>query len=148
MMEQVIALYKKEAANAAAYDAAKAANDQDGIEAARKAHKANNQEAIDNGQEFCFMLRLYNDMMERGNTLIALDDVHDYQAEEVTAIFHRFGILRFAFSSTWSSAISAMWELTAHGYSMDGMAQINGRYANVRTGEHEKIPAIIFSVNV
>jgi len=148
MMEKVIALYEKEAANVAAYDAAEAANDQAGMEAARDLHKAHCQEAEDNGREFCYMLRLYTDMKERGNTLIALDDVHDYQAEEVTAIFHRFGIQRFAFSSTWSSAISAMWELTAHGYSMDGMAQINGRYANVRTGEHEKIPAIIFSVNV
>lgn len=147
MMEKVIALYEKEAANEAAYDAAEAANDQAAMEAARDLHKAHRQEAEDNGREFCYMLRLYTDMKERGNELIDLNDVDDYHVAEVMEILQNFGIQSFTFSSTWSSAISAVWEISKHGYKLDGMVQINGKYPKILTHEFEKIPAFVFGIN-
>ena len=147
MMEKVIALYEKETANRAAYDAAEIAGDQAAMEAARAQHKENCQAARDNGSDFCFMLRLYTEMKDRGNELIDLNDVHDYQVAGVMTILHLFGIQRFTFSSTWSSAISAVWEISKHGYKLDGMVQINGEYPKILTHEFEKIPAFIFTIN-
>ena len=147
MMEKVIALYEKETANRAAYDAAEIAGDQAAMEAARTQHKENCQAARDNGSDFCFMLRLYTEMKDRGNELIDLNDVHDYQVAGVMTILHLFGIQRFTFSSTWSSAISTVWEISKHGYKLDGMVQINGEYPKILTHEFEKIPAFIFTIN-
>ena len=146
-MEKVIALYEKEAANEAAYDAAEAAGDQAGMEAAREQHKAHCQEAEDNGREFCYMLRLYTDMKERGNELIDLNDVHDYQVAEVIEILLRFGVQRFTFSSTWSSAVTAAWEIGQHGYKLEGMTRVNSQFEKIMSNEREKIPAFVFGIN-
>lgn len=147
MMEKIIAMYEENRKNEAAYDAAEAANDQAGMEAERARHHELCQEARDNGKDFCFMLRLYTSMKERGNVVIDLNDVHDNQVEEVAGILHRFGVKEFTFSSTWSSAISAMWEFCQHGFIMGGMIQINSESQNFHTGEWKKAPAIVFTVN-
>ena len=147
MMEKIKALFEENRKNEAAYDAAEAANDQDGMEAARARHDELCQLARDNGKDFCFMLRLYTSMKERGNVVIDLNDVHDNQVEEVAGILHKFGVKKFTFSSTWSSAISTAWELCQHGFIMGGMIQINGEHQDFRTGEWKKAPAIVFTVN-
>ena len=144
-MEQIIALYEKEAANRAAYDAAEIAGDQAAMEAARAQHKENCQAARDNGSDFCFMLRLYTEMKDRGNELIDLNDVHDYQVAGVMTILHLFGIQRFTFSSTWSSAVNAAWEITQHGYKLEGMTQVNSQFTKIMSDEREQIPAFIFT---
>ena len=146
-MEKIIAMYEENRKNEAAYDAAEAANDQDKMEAERTRHHELCLEARDNGKDFCFMLRLYTSMKERGNVVIDLSDVHDNQVEEVAGILHKFGVKKFTFSSTWSSAISAMWQFCQRGFIMGGMIQINGECQNFRTGEWEKAPAIVFTVN-
>ena len=147
MMEKIVAMYEENRKNEAAYDAAEAANDQDKMEAERTRHHELCLEARDNGKDFCFMLRLYTSMKERGNVMIDLNDVHDYQVEEVAGILHKFGVKKFTFSSTWSSAISAVWDFCQHGFTMAGMIQINGECQDFRTGEWKKAPAIVFTVN-
>ena len=146
-MEKLIAMYEENRKNEAAYDAAEAANDQAGMEAERARHQELCQEARDNGKDFCFMLRLYTSMKERGNVVIDLNDVHDNQVEEVAGILHKFGVEKFTFSSTWSSAISAMWQFCQYGFIMGGMIQINSETKNFHTGEWKKAPAVVFTVN-
>lgn len=147
MMQKVIALYEEEAKNEATYNTAEAANDQVGMETARARHQELCQEARDNGKDFCFMLRLYTSMKERGNVVVDLDDVHDYQVAEVMEILHKFGIEKFTFSSTWSSAISAAWEISQHGYILAGMVQINGQTKDFSSDEWKKVPALVFNIN-
>ena len=147
MMEKIIAMYEENRKNEAAYDAAEAANDQDKMEAERTRHHELCLEARDNGKDFCFMLRLYTSMKERGNVVIDLNDVHENQVEEVAGILLKFGVKKFTFSSTWSSAISAAWEFCQHGFTMGGMIQINSECQDFRTGEWKKAPAIVFTVN-
>lgn len=147
MMEKIKALFEENRKTEVAYDAAEAIDDQAGMEAARARHKELCQEARDNGKDFCFMLRLYTSMKERGNIVIDLNDVHENQVEEVAGILLKFGVKKFTFSSTWSSAVSAMWEFCQHGFIMAGMVQINGECQDFRTGEWKKAPAIVFTVN-
>lgn len=147
MMQKIKALFQEEKLTEAAYDAAEAAGDQKGMENARARHHELCKEAQENGKDFCFMLRLYTDMKERGNVVIDLNDVHDYQVEEVVGILHKFGVEKFTFSSTWSSAISAMWQFCQYGFIMGGMIQINSETKNFHTGEWKKAPAVVFTVN-
>jgi len=147
MMQKVIDLYEENRKNEAAYDAAEAAKDQEGMEAARSRHEELCQLARDNGRDFCYMLRLYTSMKERENVVIDLDDVHDNQVEEVAGILHEFGVKKFTFSSTWSSAISAVWEFCQRGFVMEGLIQINSTSQNFHTGEWKKAPAIVFTTN-
>ena len=147
MMEKIIAMYEENRKNEAAYDAAEAANDQDKMEAERTRHHELCLEARDNGKDFCFMLRLYTSMKERGNVVVDLTDVHDYQVAEVMAVLRKFGVKKFTFSSTWSSAISAAWEIAQNGYHMEGMVQVNDQYEDILAGGRKKIPALLFAIN-
>lgn len=147
MMEKIKALFEESRKVEAAYDAAEAIDDKGGMEAARARHEELCKEARDYGKDFCFMLRLYTSMKERGNVVIDLDDVHDYQVEEVAGILLKFGVKKFTFSSTWSSAISAVWEFCQRGFTMGGMIKINSGSQDFRTGEWKKAPAIVFTVN-
>lgn len=147
MMEKIKAMYEANQKNEAAYDAAEAIADQAGMEAARARHEELCKEARDYGKDFCFMLRLYTEMKERGNELIDLNRVDDNQAEEVIAILNKFGIKKFTFSSTWSSTITAAWEISQHGCTLEGMIQINSEYPEFRSNERKKIPALVFSIN-
>lgn len=147
MMEKIKAMYEANQKNEAAYDAAEAIADQAGMEAARARHEELCKEARDYGKDFCFMLRLYTSMKERSNVVIDLNDVHDWQVEDVAGILLKFGVKKFTFSSTWSSAISAAWEFCQRGFTMGGMIQINGECQDFRTGERKKVPAIVFTVN-
>ncbi len=147
MMEKIVAMYEENRKNEAAYDAAEAAKDQEGMEAARARHQQLCQEARDNGKDFCFMLRLYTSMKERGNLVIDLDDVHDYQVKEVAGVLLQFGVKHFTFSSTWSSAISAAWEFGQHGYHLGGMIQVNSQFRDFHSDEWKKVPALVFNIN-
>ena len=147
MMEKIKAMYEAEQKNESAYDAAEAIGDQAGMEAARARHEELCQEARGNGKDFCYILRLYTEMKERGNELIDLNRVDDNQSEEVITILNKFGIKRFTFSSTWSSAITAAWEMSQHGCTLEGMIQINSEYPEFRSNERKKIPALVFAVN-
>lgn len=147
MMLDIIYHYENEAAAEAAYDAAKAAGNQESMAAAIAKHEALEQAAEDKGREFCFMLRLYTEMKERGNALIDLNDVHDFQVAEAVEILLKYGTRRFTFSSTWSSAVSAAWEIGQHGYKLEGMVQINSQFFKIHSDERQKIPAFVFSIN-
>lgn len=140
-------MYEEEKKNEAAFDAAEAANDQAGMEAARARHTELIAQAREQGKNFCFILRLYSDMKERGNDMIDLNDIHDYQVPEVASILREFGIKQFSFSSTWSSAVSACWAFTQAGYVPSGMATINSQYKKFCSDERDQIPAFIFTVN-
>ena len=140
--------YAQEQENLKAYHEAEARNDEAGMQAARDAHHAWG-EAIDaKGKDYANLYRLYEDALERGNDLIDLNDViWDDKVEALIASFRTYGIERFTFSSTWSSAVETAWLFTQQGCKLEGLVEINGRCKAFMSDEYEKKHGYLFSID-
>lgn len=85
--------------------------------------------------------------VDAGNDLINFGEViWDYDIEPIIENCRRFGITRFTISSTFSSLILTIAEFEKKGLHLEGLTEINSRYADWQTGEKERIPAFILSL--
>lgn len=147
MNRSIIEDYLKEQENVKAYHEADARRDEAGIEAARNAHNALMGAINANGSDYANIYSLYEDAQERGNEFIDLSDViWDDKVEGLIESFRKYGIERFTFSSTWSSAVETAWLFIRNGCRLEGMTEINGHTKKFLSDEYEKKPAYLFSV--
>ena len=100
-LEQV---YTREAALERAYEAAKAAGNEAGIEKARREHQAMEKEILETeDDDFGFAYRLYRQMKDCGNEYIDLSiAIHD--EVKVLNTLRKYGIERLAHGSSSRTA--------------------------------------------
>lgn len=140
--------YALEQENIKNYNEAEARNDEAGMQAAREAHKALTASIEAKGQDYAYLYSLYEDARERENELIDLSDViWDDKVEYLIASFREYGIERFTFSSSWSSAVETAWLFTQQGCKLEGLVEINGRCKAFMSNKYEKKHGYLFSVN-
>ncbi len=88
--------------------------------------------------------------IEAGNDLINFGEViWDDDIDAILENCRRFGIESFTISSTFSSLIKTIAEFQKKGCKLDGLVEINSRYADWRTGierRKERIPAFKMSL--
>ena len=133
--------WKKEQKIKEAYHTAKEKGDEAGQETARNAIRELNESIAGKGEAYCRIYRSYRDAMELGNDSIDFNEViWDNEVEGLIESLRRFGIEKFTFSSTWSSAVKTAWLFKENGCTLEGLVKING-------SEHEKIPAYLFRVS-
>ena len=143
-LEQV---YTREAALERAYEAAKAAGNEAGIEKARREHQAMEKEILETeDDDFGFAYRLYRQMKDCGNEYIDLSiAIHD--EVKVLNTLRKYGIERFTFSSGWSSAVESAWIFQQNGCKREGLIELNGLNKDwFGTGEREKVHGYLFSL--
>lgn len=128
MMKKMHEMLNNHEAIKAAYEAAKAANDESGVEKAKADMRALREELEAQGDDFCFVYNLYVEMDERKNEHIDLNDVI-WKPEETIAVLRKFGVETFVFSSGWSSAVDVAWAFVQAGCKLEGMVEINDRFS-------------------
>lgn len=129
------------------YKAAKAANDEAGMEAARAAHMEQEARIEAMGTTFSRLYDRYVSAQERGNAYIDWDDViWDNHVEGFVASLRECGIERFVFSSGWSSAVETAWKLQQCGCKLEGLVEINGRSKSFDSDDYDKIHGYLFSL--
>ncbi len=85
--------------------------------------------------------------LDAENELINFAEViWDYDIDPILENCRRFGISEFTISSTFSSLITTITELQKRGCTLDGLAEINSRYDDWKTGKKERIPAFKMSI--
>ncbi len=142
------AAYEQEMRNEAAYDAAKAAGDEAGIEKARETYAALMEKIESKGEAYCRIYREYVTARNRGNDLLDLNDtIWDRQVEGLVACMKENGIDRFTFSSTWSDSVGTAWLFKENGCRLEGLVQINGMKDSFRDNEYKRVPAYLFSLS-
>ena len=105
------------------------------------------RDKLEQDEDLDWIYSQYTSMKERGNQAIDLDDLHrDETVPTVVRILKEYGIDRFTFSSTWSSAVGTMYELVKYGCQISGMGEVNTKYKDVFTDEYEKAPAVVFTI--
>ncbi len=132
----------------ARYDKAKAQNNTEGMEAARKSHKHLAEQIEKRGKSYAKVYQLYQEAVERGNEYIDLNDV--IWEKDVSALIQSFrenGVEHFTFSSTWSSAVEIAWLFTENSCSLEGLLKINSPHKAFDSEEYEKVPAYLFAVH-
>lgn len=90
------------------FDAAEAAGNTEGQEAARDAYR-----------------RLEEQIAEKGKA---------------------YGIEKFTFSSSWSSAVETAWLFTQNGCRLERIVEINGSHKAFMSDEYEKAHGYLFSI--
>lgn len=131
----------------AAYDKAYEAKDEAGQEAARAGYKVWEEGIREKGEDYARIYKLYEEARKAGNEHIDIHDtIYTRDIEGLVADFREFGVERFTFSSTWSSAVERGWEFIKNGCTLEGMAEINSEYTAFMSDEREKKPAYIFRV--
>ncbi len=133
--------YKASKEIEARYDAAEIAEDEEGMETARKEMRKLVEGINAKELGYSATYRDYADARDRGNEYIDLNDaIWDEKVPETIERLRHFGIDHFTFSSTWSSAVQTAWLFTENGCSLEGLIQIHG------TDPDDKIPAYVFSI--
>ena len=142
-LEQV---YTREAELERAYEAAKAAGDEAGMEKARKEYQAMEKEVLETeDSDFGFAFRLYKQMKECGNEYIDLSiAIHDEVG--VLQTLRKYGFEHFTFSSGWSSAVESAWIFQQNGCRLLGLIELNSIHKDWTTGEREKVHGYLFSI--
>ena len=142
-LEQV---YTREAELERAYEAAKAAGDEAGMEKARKEYQAMENEVLETeDSDFGFAFRLYKQMKECGNEYIDLSiAIHDEVG--VLQTLRKYGFEHFTFSSGWSSAVESAWIFQQNGCRLLGLIELNSIHKDWTTGEREKVHGYLFSI--
>ena len=142
-LEQV---YTREAELERAYEAAKAAGDEAGMEKARKEYQAMEKEVLEKeDSDFGFAYRLYKQMKECGNEYIDLSiAIHDEVG--VLQTLRKYGFEHFTFSSGWSSAVESAWIFQQNGCRLLGLIELNSIHKDWTTGEREKVHGYLFSI--
>ena len=142
-LEQV---YTREAELERAYEAAKAAGNEAGMEKARKEYQAMEKEVLETeDSDFGFAFRLYKQMKECGNEYIDLSiAIHDEVG--VLQTLRKYGFEHFTFSSGWSSAVESAWIFQQNGCRLLGLIELNSPHMNWFTGTREKVHGYLFSI--
>ena len=142
-LEQV---YMREAALERAYEEAKAAGNEAGIEKARREHQAMEKEILETeDDDFGFAYRLYRQMKDCGNEYIDLSiAIHDEVG--VLQTLRKYGFEHFTFSSGWSSAVESAWIFQQNGCRLLGLIELNSIHKDWTTGEREKVHGYLFSI--
>lgn len=131
----------------AAYDRAYGAKDEAGQEAARADYKTWSEAISAKGEDYARIYKLYEDARKAGNEDIDIHDtIHTRDIAGLVRDLRKFGIGRFTFSSTWSSAVEDGWEFVKNGCTLEGMKEINSEFTAFMSEEREKKPAYIFRV--
>lgn len=147
MNKRIEQVYEREQAIRKAYEEAKAAKDQAGIEVARANYQQ--MEATVFATEdagFGFVYRLYKQMKERGNQYIDIS-IPMYDAVGALNDLRKYGVEKFTFSSGWSSAVETAWVFQKNGCRLEGLIELNGSDNDwFGTGEREKVHGYLFSI--
>ena len=99
------------------------------------------------GQDYATFFRFYQDARENGKEDIDLHDtLRDEMIEGLVASFRKYGVQKFTFSSTCSSAVKTAWLFTRCGCRAEGMMEVNSSYTKPLSSEREKIPAFVFRI--
>ena len=147
MKNTFAAEYEQELKIRNAYEEAKAAGSEEGMEEARAAiHRL--WDGIDaKGKAYVRIYRDYKDSMDKGNTYIDFHDViWDKDAPELIACMRENGIEHFTFSSGWSSAVETAWIFKENGCQLEDLIQINGDRRSFGEEGYEKAPAYLFRI--
>lgn len=139
--------YLASEANHTAYEAAEKTNDEAGIEAARESQRSLLEQIHSEGPDYERIFSLYESARERGNDLIDLDDcIWDDKVPGLIEALRTYGIERFTFSSTWSSAVETAWLFLQNGCRLEGLIEINSRHKAFLSDEYEKVHGYLFSL--
>lgn len=131
----------------AQYDAAEAAKDEAGMEAARVAHRQLMESIRAMGNEHIRIFGLCQDSLEKGNDLIDLNDcIWDEKVPALIETLRACGIDRFTFSSGWSSAVRTAWLFLQNGCTNEGMTLIHTGHYPFGSETEEMAPAYIFAI--
>ncbi|MCD8216025.1 MAG: hypothetical protein LUC97_10365 [Clostridiales bacterium] len=113
----------------------------------RKAHDSLWKEITAKGEDYTKLYKLYSETKERENDYIDLSDViWDKEVKPLLDSFRKFGISKFTFSSTWSSAVETAWLFQKNGCKLEGLVEINGRHKDFMSKEYEKVHGYLFSL--
>lgn len=147
-MNELLAIYKREQELKAAYLKAKEAEDAAGMQEARDKHEAVMNHLEEQGREFCWAYRLFEDQQERGNAYIDLHDaMQDTKIPVYIETLRKLGFKNFTFSSTWSGAVETAWIFMNCGCSLKGIIEINSQYKNFMGEGYEKAHGYLFSID-
>lgn len=116
-------------------------------EAARAAHQLLADQIKAKGSIYEMVFRFYCEAQERGNKYLDLNEV--IWDDKVTALIdslREYGIEKFTFSSTWSSAVETAWLFTQNGCRLEGIVEINGKCKAFMSEEYEKAHGYLFSI--
>lgn len=139
-MNKIETYYAEKEALQARYDKA---TDEATKEACREAYKEWQARLAGEEPAVRYMIGLYSDMKQRDNSRLDISDTCNDPAE-IIATFREYGVTEFTLSSTWSSLTKTAWEFTQHGYTVDGMVEINGTTIDFNTEKREKTVAFLF----
>ncbi|MCC8013641.1 MAG: hypothetical protein LIO87_00450 [Eubacterium sp.] len=113
----------------------------------RKAHDFLWKEITAKGEDYTKLYKLYSETKERENDYIDLSDVvWERDVKPLIESFRKFGISKFTFSSTWSSAVETAWLFQKNGCKLEGLVEINGRHKDFMSKEYEKVHGYLFSL--
>ena len=139
--------YQQELKIRADYDAAKAAENEAGQEAARADIHELWGSIDEKGEAYARIYRDYKNARDKGNEYIDFRDViWDKDVEGLVTCMRENGIDRFTFSSGWSSAVETAWLFKENGCELEGLIQINGDQNFFKEEEYEKVPAYLFAI--
>lgn len=139
--------YAREAAIKAQYHEAEKAGSKEGQEAARDAYHELEEQIAVKGNSYARIYRLYSEAQDRGNEYIDLNDtIWDEQVKPLIGSLREYGIEKFTFSSTWSSAVETAWLFTQNGCGLEGLVEINSRHKAFMSEEYEKAHGYLFSI--
>jgi len=139
--------YQQELKIRADYDAAKAAENEAGQEAARADIHELWGSIEEKGEAYTRIYRDYKNSRDKGNEYIDFRDViWDKDVESLVTCMRENGIDRFTFSSGWSSAVETAWLFKENGCELEGLIQINGDQNFFKEEEYEKVPAYLFAI--
>lgn len=140
--------YAQELAIKAQYKEAEKAGSEEGKETARKAYQELEEQIAARGNTYARIYRLYSEAKERGNEYIDLNDtIWEDKVKPLIDSLREYGIEKFTFSSTWSSAVEIAWLFTQNGCRLEGLVEINSQYKETWGSEYKKAHGYLFSIN-
>lgn len=146
-MSTFLAEYEQELKIRKDFEAARAAGDETGQEAAREAIHRLWAGIEAKGPAYIRVYRAYKDSLDKGNTYPDFHDViWDKDAPALIECMRENGTFRFTFSSGWSSAIDTAWIFVQNGCSLMDLIQINGGLKGYGQEGYEKVPAYLFTI--
>lgn len=139
--------YAREAALKAQYHEAEKAGSTEGQEAARNTYHELEEQIGAKGDSYARIYQLYSEARERGNEYIDLNDtIWDKQVKPLIDSLREYGIEKFTFSSSWSSAVETAWLFTQNGCRLEGLVEINSRHRAFMSEEYEKAHGYLFFI--
>ncbi|MDO4650593.1 MAG: hypothetical protein Q4B26_18315 [Eubacteriales bacterium] len=146
-MRNLEADYRRIAEIKAAYEAAREAENENGMDAARADMKALNAVIGTESKEYGRILRFLEESREKENERLDIaDNIWDREVEGLVQTMREAGIKEFTFSSTWTSATETAWLFTSLGCNLKGMVEINGS-KDFMSETYEKKHAFLFTID-